>query len=84
MPLADRVCLERRQIDNGEFGRKTFQLCGIRLAEQVMHKQAVPSKFGNDLNGEAVIKISSAKCVLAIKCFYPVICAAKSAFKATK
>jgi len=58
--MAFRIGLERRQIDDGEFGREAFEFGAVRTNEQRADEQRVPGEFGVDARANAVFRIGAA------------------------
>ena len=58
--MALGIGLERRQIDDGEFGDEILELGGDRTDQQLADEQRVPGQFGEDAGLDAVFRIGAA------------------------
>ena len=62
-----RVGLERRQIDDGEFGHEVFELRSDRADQQLPDEQRMPCILGVDPGLDPVFRISAAVEVLGVE-----------------
>mmetsp|Transcript_888 Transcript_888/g.1700 ORF Transcript_888/g.1700 Transcript_888/m.1700 type:complete len:535 (-) Transcript_888:1108-2712(-) len=65
-PMARRVCLETRAVDDGELGNEGRQLFGVRATQQVADEKVVPCQFGDHANVEPMLLIRAAEQVLDV------------------
>ena len=65
--MALGIGLERRQVDDGEFGDEIFEFDGIRTDQKLADKQRVPGQFGEDPGLDAVFRIGAAIEVLRVQ-----------------
>ncbi len=64
-----RIRLERREIENGEFGLEVRKLVGLGADQQRADEQRVPGELGEDAGLDAVVRVGAAVEILSEEFF---------------